>query len=297
MEMIGDEPKKEISLKTFEFPEDMRIIIPKRKLKKIIDKRAINVKEMAKINGSGSKSIYHYLNGKRNPTLSFIKKVVDDKLLHKLLKTNRVKFGHGGNAATAIFPSQLTPKLAYLIGALRDGTINFNGKYELCYVQKNIQWLKILSRLILQIFHPSNKPRIIVRKGYTPKMTVNNRVICEFLKIVFNIPIGRKEEWGTPDIILKSPKEIQRYYVRGYFDADGICGKHIGFCQVNLQSLKDLRHILKKFNIKCTNTISSRKLKSGKIFYSLYIQKKYWNSFFKKIGSSYPSKFTRFVQN
>lgn len=294
---IGDEPKIILNLNRFEFPTDLRVILPIGKFKRIIKTNSIDIKKISESQGISTKVVYHYLNGKRNPKLSFIKKVVDENTVDILLKTNKVKFGDGGNAATCIFPSYLNPKLAYLVGALRDGNINCCGKYELSYTQKNQVWLKRLSKLILKTFNPSNKPRLIIREKNTPKITISNKPICEFLKIVFEIPIGDKEQWATPKIILDCPKEIQKYYIRGYFDADGICGKHVGFCQINLQSLKEIKKILKKFNISCTNTISARKLKSGKMFYSLYIKKEHWNNFFKIIGSSNPSKFTRFVQN
>ncbi|MFA5382766.1 MAG: LAGLIDADG family homing endonuclease [Candidatus Micrarchaeia archaeon] len=285
MEEIGEEPKIKINFNEFEFPNDMRVILSKSE---------IITKGIKKIQGVSS---YHYLTGKRSPPISFIKEIVDSNVLNNLLITNKVKFGHGGNAANALLPSHLNPKLAYLVGALRDGNINSCGKYELSYIQKNIKWLNFISELIVQVFNPSNKPKIIIRDKNTPKVIISNKPICEFFKIVFEVPIGKKEEWSTPNIILKSSKEIQKYYIKGYFDADGICGKHLGFCQLNFQSLKDLKTMLKKFNINCTNTISVRKLKSGKKFYSLYIKKEHWNDFFMKIGSSNSSKFTRFVQN
>ncbi len=297
MKHIGDEPKIEIFLDNFKFPDDLKIVLSNGNFKQMIKNKRINIKEISIQTSINTKTIYHYLNSKRNPTLLFIKKIFNDKKVVEILKANRVKFGHGGNAASAVFPAYLTPKLAYLVGALRDGHIYMNGKYELCYTQKNVLWLKLINSLILEVFFPSNNPRIIIRENNTPKLTINNKPICEFLKIVFNIPISDKSNWKTPELILNSPKEIQKYYIRGYFDADGISGKHFGFCQVNLQSLKDIRSMLNKFNIKCTNTISKRKLKSGKMFYSLYIQKKFWDDFFNKIGSSNNSKFTRFVQS
>ena len=269
---ISEEPKTEI--KVPELPEDMRLEVPEDKLSEI------------ELSETEKRNSYHYRSGKRAIPL----KALDKKAIQKLLSISKARFGNGGNAASAKFPTYLNPKIAYLVGALRDGTINNYGKYEVCYVQKDIRWLQILKKLIEEVFDPSSKPRLIVREGNTPKITMSNRVIFEFFRIVFEVKPGYKIDWGTPKVIKNAPLELQKFYVRGYFDADGVSGINIGFCQANLESLLFIRKLLKKLGIE-TRKIESRKTSKGNDFYYLYIRTKDQIKFFTLIGSSNPSKF------
>ena len=113
---------------------------------------------------------------------------------------------------------------------------------------------------------------------------------------MFDIPVGKKINWTTPKVILKSPIEIQRYYIRGFFDSDGVCGQNIGFCQANFQCLNEIRQMLAKFGIECRPKIEHRKTLNNLDFYYLYIKEKFKNDFFNKIGSSNISKGMKLVE-
>ena len=227
--------------------------------------------------------------GKRTPSLGFMRLYFDTiskygiKIdLQQILKTSRIKFGHGGNAASALLPSHLSQKLAYLVGAMRDGTLARSGKYEISISQSNDSWLKTLKEIICDVFQPSNEPAI-----RNNRVTLSNRPIFEYLNKVFEIPIGKKDQWSTPKIIEMAPLNLAKYYIRGFYDADGLSYK-LGFCQVNKESLVFVKNTLEKLQIK-TGKLSSRKGKS-KILYSFNTSKKSHNDFIKIIGSLNPSK-------
>lgn len=234
-----------------------------------------------------------YISGTRTPPLEFIRLFrdfchsihvhVDDKKLN----TGVFKFGHGGNAASAHLPFFITPKLAYLVGAMRDGTLARHGKYEVTYSQSNIEWLELVKDLVIDVFSPSNRLRI----AYGNRVTLSNRPIFEFFHRIFEMPIGEKVHWGTPSIIQKVPFSIQKYYIRGFYDADGL--SELGFCQANDKPLYDIKMMLEKHNIKC-NPVHKRSLRPGKKYpmYDFLVSRKESNHlrFIKTIGCSNRSK-------
>lgn len=227
--------------------------------------------------------------GKRIPNLEFIRLYFNTiskygiKIdLQRLLNTSRIKFGHGGNAASAKLPSHLSSKLAYLVGAMRDGTLARSGKYEISISQSNDSWLKTLKEIIYDVFQPSNEPAI-----RNNRVTLSNRPIFEYLNKIFEIPVGKKDQWATPKIIKMAPLNLTKYYIRGFYDADGLSYK-LGFCQVNKEALIFVKNTLEKIGIK-TGKLSSRKGKS-KILYSFNTSKKSHNDFIKIIGSLNSSK-------
>ena len=133
------------------FPRDTKIIDVHEKLMKLWTTLKKNMgketyRYYSKLLHKKHTNFKFYMNGRRNPPLGFIKDLQMIAKEHNLnIKLKRffgnvkVKFGHGGNAATAQLPTMITPELAYLVGAMRDGTLARSGKYEISYSQKNTE--------------------------------------------------------------------------------------------------------------------------------------------------------------
>ncbi|MBI5159241.1 hypothetical protein HY992_03920 [Candidatus Micrarchaeota archaeon] len=158
------------------------------------------------------------------------------------------------DSAKAFIPKFLNPKLAYFVGALRDGTISDSGsKYEVSFAQKDESWLNFLNGLTVELFKPINKPKIVRHKNCSPRLFLSSKAIFMFLNEVFEVPIGNKNSWNTPKLILNAPFEIQKYYVSGFFDADGVIRNdgRIGFCQANKRALAEIKTIIEGRGIKC----------------------------------------------
>lgn len=159
-------------------------------------------------------------------------------------------------SAKAWLPKFLDPRLAYLVGALRDGTISDSGsKYEVSFAQKDERWLNFLDGLFVKLFRPSNKTKIVRHRNCSPRLFISSKPIFEFLHKAFEVPIGNKNHWNTPEIILSAPYAIQKYYISGFFDADGVVRKsgRIGFCQANKIALEEILEILESRGIQCCN--------------------------------------------
>lgn len=278
-----------------EFPDDARFVNVQEQLgeilttiKKETEKNEFNYYRQ-QLNAK-YKNLKFYMNGRRDPPLSFIREleIITRKLnlnikIEKLFNNFDVRFGHGGNAATARLPIIMTTELAYLVGAMRDGTLARSGKYEISYSQKNVEWLKTIKKLLIKTFQPSNEPMI-----RNDRVTLSNRPIFEYLHRIFDIPIGKKDQWETPIIIKNSSLEVQRYYIRGFYDADGLSWQ-LGFCQVNKEAIVFVKETLEKLGIK-TGKLSVRKIKNKKPLYSFNTSRKSHHDFIRLIGSLNPSK-------
>ena len=246
-----------------------------------------------------------YLKGRREPTLRFLTEISHAAREHEIevpsekeiLRNRRFRFGVG-MAGSCNLPYQLTPDLAYLLGALRDGTITDKKKYEISFYQKDTRWFSVLTRCLQEVFNPSSKIFVFTeRRNSSPKLTVSCRPIVEFLKLVCGVPAGDKLSWQTPRIIKNADWEIQRHYIRGFFDADGrtsIRFQKVGFCQASESPLSDIKEMLEKHGIKCRK-VEAYKPKNKGFMFSLYITTGDILDFIREIGSSNPQKYERLL--
>ncbi len=130
---------------------------------------------------------------------------------------------------------QLTCDLAYLLGALRDGTVTrYKEKNKthshVTFYSKDIEWLTYLQKLFNKVFQEElkvNKP-----KGGTAYIRKYSKELVNLLEKRFQHPVGKQIKWETPDSLLKSSnKKIWASYISGFFDAEGgtIPGRQIIF--------------------------------------------------------------------
>lgn len=181
--------------------------------------------------------------------------------------------------------------LAYLFGALRDGSIDIRkGKnYEIKIAQKHNDWLKIIKNIIDKNFNTvSNINNGLVR-------VTRKKVVSEMIRLSdMEVP---QINWNTPSMIKKSNSDrIIISYIRGFWDSEGGLPKHpektkkaseryISFHQKNKEALTFIRDKLINFGFNPTKITFC-----GKVFEFRICRKKEILRFYKEIGTWHPEK-------
>jgi intein-encoded DNA endonuclease-like protein len=201
----------------------------------------------------------------------------------------------------------MNKNLAYFAGALRDGTVYFDETNKIPRVSiynKNKQWLtEIIRKIFSEEFKSSGTLTEIKANNF--KLEVRKKNIFEFCIKQLEFSIGSQCQWITPDIIKTSDIDIQKEYVKGFFDAEGtviISKKNYDSCLRIYQSwheynscppLEDVKTILDKLKIKCTLAYSNKPhgKKNKMPNYALIIRsKESIMRFFENVGSYHPDK-------
>ena len=217
-------------------------------------------------------------------------------------------------------PNYINPQLAYLAGALRDGTISrtkgpYGTKYYLAICNKDKIWLDSVIRPTIEtIFNIKLGKTLKDRQKHQIRVTKYG--IVQFLADLFQHPYGKQTLWKIPNVIEDSHKEIKRWFLRGFYDSEGGCGNitklykkypwhstfpirfHSGWTnEKECPPLGSIRHMLTEdFDIKCSPVIFSKRYKTGryktqvKMFYVKITDKEQKLKFVETIGSSNPTK-------
>lgn len=160
---------------------------------------------------------------------------------------------------------ELTKDLAYILGALRDGSVlrytDKTGKTQnyIAFYSKDTRWLKIISKPLTKTF--SGHQVFCIPKTGTPYLRIYSKEIVEKIKKEFNHPLTSQITWRTPKIIMKTKdKDILKYYIAGFWDAEGSYDIrtnqirfHLSWNGFECPPLIDMKKILKRFEIKCGN--------------------------------------------
>ncbi len=208
-------------------------------------------------------------------------------LRYKGLKNNVVylKSGNGKSHTKAKLVTALNPKLAYLLGAMRDGTIMQNSgmHWVRIYDNLNSQWIENVN---IPLFKEVFEVNLHLRKTKSAKYCdISNKPLLLQLKLIVNNNL----HGDVPQAIKDAEFDIVRYYIRGFFDAEGYVGKRknvIMFSQMNRNALEFIKKTLEKNKISCGKIIDHR--------LPIY-NKENVSNFFGEIGSSNQSKFDRLV--
>lgn len=202
---------------------------------------------------------------------------------------------------------EITPELAYLLGTLRDGCFTMNKKYYIYRIrlyQKNKRWIEKLKKVVQKCFN--KKPLITQdKRDLVWCLTINSKTIYQQLIKLSNYP-GNQRNWTTPQIILESSIEIQKEYLKGFFDSEGgvphldeKCFKkkdiRIYFCQANKKSLEELRQIILRLGI-TPGKVSGPYFKKGykhPVFALRIHGVKEVVKFYNIVGSFHPEKIKR----
>lgn len=218
--------------------------------------------------------VHHYLSGKSAIPVDLVIKISETN--PGILKECYLKSGIFASRANKghKLPKKVTPELTYLLGCLRDGHLD-NTRYGLSISQRadGKEWLILLSDIINKEF--GIKPKI--RKfGDCFELRVNSKPLVLYLNIIFGMT-NNQENWNVPEII-KANESLWKYFVSGFFDAEGYCTKpetfrktgkkKISFHQNNLDCLKFIKRVLERNNIKTSEIF----LQKDRKCYALYVQ-------------------------
>lgn len=269
---------------------DIRFFVNHRNLKTRLSK--ISVSKLCREIKINRGSVYHMMYGKRAVPLDILKRLNIDT-------SNNLCLVSASNIAVKI-PRSLTSKLAYLIGVLRDGTVVREGtnEYICAYYSKNRQFIQTIQEHLQSIFDIENK---IESFDGVYGVRVRSLTLYLFFKLVFEVP-RKQVTWETPKLIEESNSDIQRWYISGFWDAEGGCPKieklkriqrknlYISFNQKNKESLEFIKKILYKHG-----------MESGKIYWSggkfiLKIKTSSIPLFAKFIRSQHPKKSKRLIK-
>lgn len=191
------------------------------------------------------------LNNKSLPSLkhiSALQRYIDANLWDRIFSeatyicgktyTNRIKV-----------IKKMTKKLAYSAGIFRDGGFS-DYRSEMVISQKDRKWLSEVKKIFESLFDIRIKiigPRLKDGCYYIKFRSV---ALYAFFHVVLDY---KKFDWKTPELIKKANTEIQKYYIRGFWEAEGSYSSGIYFYQSGNQKncpvLEDIKKMLKKLNI------------------------------------------------
>lgn len=187
--------------------------------------------------------------------LSFIK----DKYPDILDSITHLKSGTGCAFTRVKIPEELSPQLAYLLGAMRDGSlIKSKGKHWVrLYDSAHSRWIENVQKIFEQIFEI--KLHIRYQKHIQEKyLDVSSKPLYHMI----NIMVDGKLHKSVPKIIQNSRLEIQKAYISGFFDAEGhvpsekVKNKRfrVTFTQKDESALRFIISVLEKeLEIKCSS--------------------------------------------
>jgi intein/homing endonuclease len=163
----------------------------------------------------------------------------------------------------------INPEVGYLLGCIHgDGTLRTH--LSITAHPQDIELLKRLEQTILDLFKKEKGEESLMGLIY-PKLDGN-----------FKLSVGRKSlmNWlgnfpelsggafkkRVPKLIFESSLEVQKAYIRGYFDTDGSVDssrKKVSLSSVSLEGIQDLKSLLLNFGIISTFDIKKTSWQGG----------------------------------
>ncbi|HIH20902.1 TPA: hypothetical protein HA244_06575 [Candidatus Micrarchaeota archaeon] len=204
----------------------------------------------------------------------------------------------------------MNEEIAYLIGALRDGSfseIPSQQIYRVRFYQKNRQWLEFISRIIEKNF--GKKPGFYLdgRHNVWCLSLTSKKVFQELSRLAEFT--GDQGSWLTPSWILNGAPVLRMAYVRGFFDAEGSVNSfekttldfsekniRIYLAQANKPVLEELRKILLEFGVRCGRVCGPyfKKNSTTGMYALLVYGSKEVLKFYDCFNSTHPDKVFRF---
>jgi len=199
--------------------------------------------------------------------------------------------------------------LAYFAGVLRDGSIYFSTskgrKYPRVAIYSNNKdfLTETIARILKEEF--SAKFNITSFRNRNFRIETSDKKVLDFVSRRLNFPENRNQlYWKTPHEITSSNKEIQKYYIKGFFDAEGtviVSDKVYNCCIRIYQSwnryyycppLEDIKNMLKSFDVESSLVYANIPHGKKNKFpcYALILRRQNIIKFYELINSFHPDK-------
>lgn len=148
----------------------------------------------------------------------------------------------------------MNPDLAYLVGALRDGSVYYyarNRSYYTIFYQKSRLWLEhSIGSRIQTLF--GLKYCIDEYKPSQFRLRVSSKRLYLLWRDLFSFPPEGLTQfyWSIPSPIMRGSSPVKAFYLRAFFDTEGDVSPlssstcYVGFSQKNVFVLEQLRQLL-----------------------------------------------------
>lgn len=192
---------------------------------------------------------------------SFPLELIFDKHKHLLKTVTHIKSGVGSAHSRIKVPREFSRDLAYLLGAMRDGSlISSGGKHFIrLYDTRDAKWITKVKNIFKDVFETEMHTRY-QKRSCVAYLDISSKPLFHMFKVLFNGCMYK----DVPEIVKTAPTEIQKAYIEGFFDAEGHVPHSTKKYQIDLtqddrKSLEFAKTILEKFGIKC-GKISTHRL-------------------------------------
>ncbi len=183
---------------------------------------------------------------------SFPLELIFDKNRNLLKYVIYIKSGRGSAHSKIKIPTTFNKDLAYLLGAMRDGSLIYSGgkHFIRLYDSSDATWIRNIENIFENLFEIKMHLRQ-QKKINCAYLDISSKPLYHFLSILFNGCIHK----GVPEIIETAPLHLQKAYIEGFFDAEGHVPHttkkcRIDFTQNDRDSLEFIKKVLESFDIK-----------------------------------------------
>jgi hypothetical protein len=132
--------------------------------------------------------------------------------IHPKVCTGNIDLEIGYARSESKVPDYINPQIAYLLGFMRDGSVS-GSNVELKQQSSN----ELLSRVIVPIIHRNFNKKVKAKNG---RVVFKDKRISIYLRKAGNYQKGCCD---TPEILNGCPEPIIKWYIRGFWDAEGGC--------------------------------------------------------------------------
>ena len=188
--------------------------------------------------------------------------------------------------------------LAYLVGALRDGSVYYykgNRSYYTIFYQKDKTWLEnSIGNRIKSLFNVNYTIDEYKKEHY--RLRISNKSIYELWQNEYKFPKEGKgqDDWLIPEKIMNGTLDEKIMFIRGFFDTEGDCSPksskspYIGISQKNKEVLEQMKGLFDEVGINTTKVhLIDKKSNTHRIAISDKVSIKL---FIEIIGAEHPLK-------